>query len=188
MNTHQPELKDEHSHQQSTGERIKGASHETHEEQWPFSYSATDLNSAGAFYQALVEPIPQQRMQEMVEREVTTQVNRAVSDLTKKFQEFLDARPVAVPAQLLGLASDRYELVSPVPIVIEQYEDEVTARWPEVEAFGAGDTESLAIAALRLDIVDRYTILQQTADADLGRSLLAIKRILTHAVMEEGNE
>jgi hypothetical protein len=124
----------------------------------------------------------------IVEREIAAQVNAALPALRQEVRELLDARSAPVSTYLSDLASDRYGLTNPVAVIIEHYEDEVTARWPEVEAFGAGDTESLAIAALRHDIVDLYLDLKETPNTRLGRNARAIKRVLLGAVVDTGNE
>ena len=123
-----------------------------------------------------------------VESIVATQIKCLWPALLQEVQELIGAQVAPVSAHLSDLASDLYELTSPVPIIIEHYQDEVTARWPEVEAFGAGDTESLAIAALRQDIVDLYCDLKDTPNTSLGRNVQAIRRILMRAVVDAGHE
>lgn len=123
-----------------------------------------------------------------VKHEVATQINCVLPALRQEVQELIGAQVAPISAHLSDLASDEYELAGPVPIVIEHYQDEVTARWPEIEAFGAGDTESLAIAALRQDIVDLYCDLKDMPNTSLGRNVQAIRRILMRTVVDAEHE
>jgi hypothetical protein len=88
---------------------------------------------------------------------------------------------------LRDLGDDAYELKAPLDIVIEEYHDEdnVVARQPELEAFGEGEDEMMAIQALRCDIIRLYEDLVDIEPCELGplpRSWQRIlKKIITRA-------
>ncbi len=81
-----------------------------------------------------------------------------LAELTQQAQDvgFYGQRPAVLPATIIDLGTPSLRLTQSVPIIIEQYEDQVTASWPEVEAFGAGDSDVEAIVALKRDIVALY--------------------------------
>lgn len=87
-----------------------------------------------------------------------------VSDLA----EVVTERPVVRTTFLIQLASSKYELSRSIPIVLEQYEEESIARWPEVEATGAGCSEPEALDMLRRDIVALFEDLNTTPRSQLG--------------------
>lgn len=109
-----------------------------------------------------------------------------IDNLERKVQELADelkARPITGSATLLDLADDRLALSQPVQIVIEQYDGEATASWPEIEAFGSGSSASEAILALKRDIVALHLDLQSTTDEELGSLPLAWKMTLRRVVV-----
>ena len=148
--------------------------------------TSTDATTRGVLLVARGAQVTRSQVLTMVKREVDARVGAALKDLKREIRERLQAMSVPVTVELADLACDEYRLLRPVKVVIERFTDEVTASWPEVEAFGSGVTESLAIAALRRDIVDIYRDLADTPDAGLGRAASAIKRILRGVVAEDG--
>ena len=107
-----------------------------------------------------------------------------LAELTQQAQDmgFYEPQPVVRFATLVALGIQRLSLTRAVLIVIEEHEDEVTASWPEVEAFGAGRSPDEAILALQRDIVALYDDLHDMPDAELGPLLLDHKRILNRMI------
>nr|BAL54674.1 hypothetical protein HGMM_F17E10C04 [uncultured Acetothermia bacterium]BAL58340.1 hypothetical conserved protein [Candidatus Acetothermum autotrophicum] len=76
------------------------------------------------------------------------------------------------------LHRDDLEVLSPIPITIEEFDDEVVATWPEVEVYASAETESEAIAKLKQEIVQLFEELRETPDKELGKLPRSWKRIL----------
>ena len=104
----------------------------------------------------------------------------------KELNEELQTRPIIRNTDLWELNSEKYRLIHPINIVIEEYSDEIVARWPEVEAFGSGATEAEAIAILKQDIVSLFEDLVSFSDDELGKLPQGWKRILLRII--EANE
>jgi hypothetical protein len=106
----------------------------------------------------------------------------AVQDKLDEISEEIRQRPVVRPVTIVDLGTPALCLTQAVHIVIEQYDDEITASWPEVEAFGAGDSDGEAIVALKRDIVALYEDLAAMPETKLGPLLLDQKRILNRMI------
>ncbi len=107
--------------------------------------------------------------------------NQRLSVLEKRLEELNDelrTRPIVRNTNLWELNSEKYRLAHPINVVIEEYPDEIAARWPEVEAFGSGTTEAEAIAILKQDIVSLFEGLIASSDDELGKLPQGWKRIL----------
>ncbi len=107
--------------------------------------------------------------------------NQRLSVLEKRLEELNDelrTRPIVRNTNLWELNSEKYRLAHPINIVIEEYPDETVARWPEVETFGSGTTETEAIAILKQDIVSLFEDLIASSDDELGKLPQGWKRIL----------
>jgi len=114
-------------------------------------------------------------------REETEELREQVAS----FFDIVESRPIVTQTWLRDLGSDTYRLRSPVLVTVEEYTDEVVARWPEVEAFGAGDTETQALAALREDIVSLFEDMEHLLRAEpdrLGKPLRSVFRVLADVV------
>jgi hypothetical protein len=93
-------------------------------------------------------------------------------------------RPTKWTTQIRDLGEEGYVLAEPIHIVIEEYPDEsVIARFPEVEAFGEGQSEPEAIQDLKSAILDLYDELMETDSDVLGDTpkmwLRVLERIIT---------
>jgi hypothetical protein len=82
--------------------------------------------------------------------------------------------------------SEKYTVIQPIPIIIEESNDEVIARFPEVELFSVGDTESEAIVKLKLSLVELYSDLLETPKNKLGKLPTAWLRILKKLILPNG--
>lgn len=87
-------------------------------------------------------------------------------------------RPIVRQAFLMTLGARPFQLTRAIPIVLEEYEDETLARWPEVQATGRGATEALAIESLRSDIEYLYGDLSQSSTEELTDELQSVLAIL----------
>lgn len=125
----------------------------------------------------------------------TTKLRRDLANLREETEELreqvaslfdiVESRPIVTQTWLRDLGLDTYRLRSPALVTVEEYTDEVVARWPEVEAFGAGDTETQALAALRKDIVSLFEDMEHLLRAEpdrLGKPLRSVFRVLADVV------
>ncbi|MCL4552883.1 MAG: hypothetical protein M1305_04940 [Candidatus Marsarchaeota archaeon] len=130
--------------------------------------------------------VPERLVAQAVVSKLFSSLNARISTLRQQVEEVsteLRNRPVVKTATLLDLGVTELSLLMPIQIVIEEYQEEVTASWPEVEAFGSGDSVSEAILALKRDIVALYDDLHATSDGDLGTLPVIWKRILEGLVV-----
>ncbi|MBI4202060.1 MAG: hypothetical protein HY532_02945 [Chloroflexi bacterium] len=88
-------------------------------------------------------------------------------DLKASVDELLE-RPIISNITLLSLSSRKYSLVSPLPVVIEDYATQVIARIPDISLEAEGETESQAIIELKRQIVELYEDLLSSPPETLG--------------------
>jgi len=98
----------------------------------------------------------------------------------------LKEKPVIKQTELLDL-DEALEVIRPIPVVIEEYADEVIASFPEIEAFGAGLCEAEAIIDLKNEIKKTFFELEEVSDEELGKLPLSWKRVLSKVVKKIGN-
>lgn len=95
----------------------------------------------------------------------------------------LSQRPVLTQATLYDLDDGVHQLIMPVNIVLEIYQDETLARFPEVEAYGSGTTEGEAITQLKREIVCLFEELESVEFDELGRVPQGWRRTLERLIM-----
>lgn len=103
-----------------------------------------------------------------------------------KLEDELSERPV-IKGTLLFEIDESFEVLHPIPIVIEEYKSEVIAAFPEIEVFGSGDVEAEAIINLKSEIKDLYIEIINTPEKELGQLPLKWKRILGKVIKKVGN-
>jgi len=101
------------------------------------------------------------------------------------YEEFTD-RPIIKETRLFDI-DEEFEVIEPLPIVIEESDDEVIATFPEVEVFAVGSGEAEAINNLKREVSKLYYELINTPDEQLGRVPQSWKRVLTKVVRRVGN-
>jgi len=94
----------------------------------------------------------------------------------------LEVRPRTYALAISDLGDRRYALLSIVTIVLEEYRDEVIARWPEVGVYASGTTESEAIAGIKRQVVELFEELRGMKPGTPGRLPLSWKRILGRTI------
>lgn len=99
------------------------------------------------------------KLEAMVEELVTT---------TTELKESFEAQASVNTVHLISLHDDRYELKAPLPVILEEYEDEVIARWPELDLYYSADVASEALAGLESEIIQLYTELSSSSLGELG--------------------
>ncbi|MFC1912120.1 hypothetical protein ACFLXG_03080 [Chloroflexota bacterium] len=104
--------------------------------------------------------------------------------IDKLYSEFMD-RPIVKETRLFDISED-LEVLTSIPIVIEETDDEVVASFPEVEVFAVGTGEAEAINKLKKAVEDLFSELIDTPDEKLGKVPLSWKRVLTKVVRRVG--
>lgn len=104
--------------------------------------------------------------------------------IDRLYSDFTD-RPIVKETRLFDIADD-LEIIEPIPIVIEQTEDECIASFPEVEIFAVGAGEAEAITKLKIETRALYYELLNTPDEQLGRVPQSWKRILGKVIKSVG--
>lgn len=84
-----------------------------------------------------------------------------------KIEEYLQA-PRTSSTCIYDLGNDGLELLVPIFIRLEEWEDEVIASWPELNLFASADTEYEAIHDLKQEIISLYYELQINEPISLG--------------------
>jgi hypothetical protein len=105
-----------------------------------------------------------------------------------RIERQLEERPKTCILVITDLGDERYALVSNISIVLEEYRDEVVARWPDVGVYASGTTESEAIAGIKRQIVELFEELRTVKPGTLGRMPLSWKRILRRAIKVNAQE
>ena len=125
-------------------------------------------------------PVNLEERLDMVQRTVS-QLANAVADL----REALRDRPVMSNTSIIDLNSEQYSLRYSIPIVMEEWDDEVVATLVETETFGSGATPSEALSELKRRIVALYEDLASSDPGEFGMLPAAWWRILRHYVVAD---
>ena len=99
--------------------------------------------------------------------------NKKLEDLTEAFNE----RSVIKQAILFDIDAS-LTVLQPIPIIIEENDNEVIASFPEIELFTVAENEPTAINNLKVSIKDLFVELADTPDNELGKIPLVWKRVL----------
>ena len=105
--------------------------------------------------------------------------------LSLELQEAERARRVW-SVSLVDLGSRDLRLKHPLVVQIEDYGTEFVAAWPEVEAWGSGDSEASAVNSLKDALVSLHDDLAAAADGSLGKLPLRWKQALEAVLAEKG--
>lgn len=102
--------------------------------------------------------------------ESVAKLREEVSELRGKVDELTElARNTAkiYNATIHELGDIQYELTMPIQVVIEEDEEEIVARIPELNLYASADTDSEAINELKQEVIDLYKELE-SSDRKLG--------------------
>ena len=91
-------------------------------------------------------------------------------------------RPTCTVATIHDLGRDDVTLAGPIQIVVEEYPEEVVAKFPEVGAFATADSELEAIELLKADIASLYLELTAMPRKKMGRAPKRWLQILSRLV------
>jgi len=98
----------------------------------------------------------------------------------------LREKPITKQTELFEL-DKTLEVIKPIPVVIEEYNDEVIATFPEIETFGVGSGEAEAIRNLKQEIRKIFFELENISDDKLGKVPISWKRVLLKVVKNIGD-
>lgn len=113
------------------------------------------------------------------------QCKEDISAILNKLNESRE-KPITKQTELFEV-DEALEVTRAIPVVIEEYENEVIASFPEIEAFGAGLCEAEAITDLKDEIREMFFELEEVSDEKLGKLPLSWKRVLSKVVKRVGN-
>lgn len=102
-----------------------------------------------------------------------------------KLHEKLETRPIVKQTNITEIGNG-FKVKIPIPVTIEEYDDEVTASVPEIELFASGTTEAEALLRLKRGIVKLYDALSETPKEQLGNLLIRYLRVLGKLVEKNG--
>jgi len=114
-------------------------------------------------------------------REELDDCKKSITELHEK----LEARPIVKQTNITEI-SGGFKVKIPIPVTIEEYDDEVTASVSEIELFASGTTEAEALLRLKREIVSLYSELSETPKEQLGNLLIRYLRILENLVEKNG--
>ncbi len=109
-------------------------------------------------------------------------IERFVRDLTEGIKN-LQEKPTFYTTYIHDLGNKKYKLKNPINIVIEVYEDEFIAKFPELEIFGSGNTETESILGLKEELIALYVELVNSSEKELGRLPQMWRRILKQLIL-----
>lgn len=104
--------------------------------------------------------------------------------LKKEIIEEIQSRPLVSSFIINDLGSDHYEVLMPIPVIIEEGDEEAIVRWPDLDAFGRGDTLGEALIQLKKDIISLYADLEGGDLGELGPPALRMRNTLKRYIRE----
>ncbi len=103
--------------------------------------------------------------------QLAIQLSNEIRELLEEVKELrteLSGRPLVSTILLSNLNDVRVTVANPISVIVEEYDEECLARWPEVNAYGIGSTLSEAIHYLKDNIVELYYDLANRDEEILG--------------------
>jgi len=103
--------------------------------------------------------------------QLAIQLSSEIRELLEELKELrteLSGRPLVSTILLSNLNDVRVTVANPISVIVEEYDEECLARWPEVNAYGIGSTLSEAIHYLKDNIVELYYDLANRDEGILG--------------------
>jgi len=85
-------------------------------------------------------------------RQEVAELKTQVKDLT----EGMEKTTKIYSASIHELGDEQYQLIVPLQIVVEEYEEETVARIPELNLYASADTDSEAINELKQEIIGLF--------------------------------
>jgi hypothetical protein len=114
-------------------------------------------------------------------REVVNEL-AAINERIDEVRALIEDRPTIRHTTITSLGQDKLELAAPIPVVIEEYEDECLARWIEAQATGRGVSEPEALASLRDDIAYLFRDLESTTEEEMTPDWKLVRDVLRNFI------
>ena len=126
---------------------------------------------------------------ESLERAIDSALEQVVglSARLQALEERLAGQGVTRQAMLCDLGHEGYSLKCPISVVVEEYDEETVARFPEVEAFASAATEGEALTLLKQDIIELYDELLASDEDELGKLPRQWRRVLSQLMEKDGS-
>jgi hypothetical protein len=105
-----------------------------------------------------------------------------VEDAVARVSDALSTRPIVSSTQIMDLNSDEYTVRYPIPVIIAERIEEITATFPEIETQGRGSTPAQAINDLKEQIVLLYEDLEAKEPEGVDDLSRGWWRVLGHYV------
>jgi len=123
-----------------------------------------------------------------LERTIASAIEQvvALSARLQTLEERLASQGVTRQAMVCDLGHEDYALKCPISVVVEEYDEETVARFPEVEAFASAATEGEALSLLKQEIVELYEELLATDEDELGKLPRQWRRVLSQLIQRDG--
>lgn len=93
---------------------------------------------------------------------------RVLLEEVKELRSELRSRPIASSVLLSNLNTNSLSVQNPISIILEEYDEECLAIWPEVNAHGLGSTLNEAISDLKQNIENLFFNLSNRDEESLG--------------------
>jgi hypothetical protein len=117
-------------------------------------------------------------------RHELTSLSRLLEALTVEVEQLTGDLVQTVCIPLRSFAPERFDVATPIDIVISPEEDGFQASFLDGNLHAYGETKEEALSNIKSAILDTYQRLRELPDARLGRSLLRQKQVLNHHLRE----
>ena len=99
--------------------------------------------------------------------QLTNELKTLLEELNELRSE-LRSRPITSSVLLNNLNTNSLSFQHPISIILEEYDEECLAMWPEVNVHGLGSTLNEAISDLKQNIVNLFFDLSNREEESLG--------------------
>lgn len=110
-------------------------------------------------------PVSGQSLQYFLQ--LTNELKTLLEEL-KELRSELRSRPITSSVLLNNLNTNSLSIQHPISIILEEYDEECLAIWPEVNVHGLGSTLNEAISDLKQNIVNLFFDLSNREEESLG--------------------
>lgn len=110
-----------------------------------------------------------------------------LEEVVLEISDRLKETPVTSPIFLYDLNSGTHELKSPILALLEQYDEGVVVRVPELQVHSFGESESEAISEIKRQLIELTEELSEISDETLGTGPRRVQRLLSALVSKDGS-
>ena len=106
-------------------------------------------------------------------------IAKDIEDLKQMVSHLRDKPEAIIASKINSLPSEKYELKTPIDVIIKIFADEAMALFPDLELYGEGKNEMEALNDLKLEIMDLLEDLEGVPEEELGQAPKAWKKTLS---------